>query len=157
MYKSYLKKIITSSMVVSMVLVGTTCNAADDKEQVEALAKKYNPDGIGMNTPKPQLSKSVTNKYDFNGKAIIDGGVYYPIVNGKTGAYHANEKAHSTTVSFGRTATKNEETAWDIDIMPNGKGLPEGDGSVEIGDEVYEEKCVSRHGAFGAGDGRYPA
>jgi cytochrome c len=187
MYKSYLKKIASSSVVVSVVLLGTACNASNDEEKVvtkaaeqvvekkaeakpaekttetttdssvEALAKKWNPDGIGMNTPKPQLSKSVKNKYDFNGKAIVDGGVYYPIVNGKTGAYHANEKAHSTTVSFGRTATKNEQVAWDIDIMADGKGLPEGEGSVEFGDEVYEEKCVSCHGDFGAGDGLYPA
>jgi len=163
MYKSYLKKILSSSMIASVVLLGTTCNAVANEEAdkkaptVEELAKKWNPDGIGMNTPKPQLSDTVKNKYDFNGKAIVDGGVFYPIVNGKTGAYHANEKAHSTTVSFGRKATKNEQIAWDIDIMANGKGLPEGEGSVEFGDEVYEEKCLSCHGDFGAGDGLYPA
>ena len=102
------------------------------------------------------VSKTVKKKYDFNGKLIVDGGVYYPIVDGKTGAYAVNESAHSTPFNKGKTATANEQKAWDIDVMPDGTGLPEGSGSVEFGDEVYEEKCVICHGDFGAGAGLYP-
>ena len=40
--------------------------------------------------------------------------------------------------------------------MPDGTGLPEGSGSAEDGDEIYEEKCLSCHGDFGAGAGSYP-
>jgi len=44
-----------------------------------------------------------------------------------------------------------------IDVMPDGTGLPEGEGSVEMGDELYESKCAACHFDFGAGGAGYPA
>jgi len=90
-------------------------------------------------------------------KASIDGGVMYPIANGKTGPYYVNTKAHNQKVHFGRTPTEKEYEEWDSDIMPDGTGLPEGEGSVEEGEEVYESKCVMCHGDFGSGGGGYPS
>ena len=92
-----------------------------------------------------------------NGKAVIDGGATYPVKNGKTGPYYVNTKAHSIAINNGRPATPNEIKAWDIDVMPDGTGLPEGHGTVEEGDELYEAKCVSCHGDFGSGGGGYPS
>jgi len=93
-----------------------------------------------------------------NGKKVIDGGATYPVVKGKSSAYHVNEKAHGKGgFTFGRKPTDNEIKAWDIDVMPDGTGLPEGSGSVEEGDEIYEEKCASCHFDFGAGGAGYPA
>lgn len=57
---------------------------------------------------------------------------------------------------FGTPATASEIAGWDIDIRPDGKGLPPGSGSVEDGEMMYEEKCASCHGSFGEGVGRYP-
>lgn len=57
---------------------------------------------------------------------------------------------------FGTPATAEEIAGWDIDIRPDGKGLPPGSGSVEDGEMLYEEKCASCHGSFGEGVGRYP-
>ena len=57
---------------------------------------------------------------------------------------------------IGKTATADEIAGWDIDIRPDGKGLPAGSGSVEDGEMMYEEKCASCHGSFGEGVGRYP-
>ncbi len=45
---------------------------------------------------------------------------------------------------------------WDIDIRPDGLGLPGGQGSVEDGEEIYDEKCASCHGTFGEGEKRWP-
>ena len=92
-----------------------------------------------------------------NGKKVIDGGVAYPVKNGKTSAYFVNEKAGKTKFSKGRIATKDEISAWNIDVMPDGTGLPEGKGSVEDGDAIYEEKCASCHFDFGTGGAGYPA
>ena len=92
-----------------------------------------------------------------NGKKVIDGGATYPVVNGKTSSYHVYTKAHEGKVNFGRTPTKNEIKAWDIDVMPDGTGLPEGKGTVEEGDEIYEEKCAACHFDFGTGGSGYPA
>ena len=49
----------------------------------------------------------------------------------------------------GRPATPAEIRAWDIDVRPDFKGLPAGSGSVRKGEEVWEAKCASCHGAFG--------
>lgn len=49
----------------------------------------------------------------------------------------------------GRSATPAEVKAWDIDVRPDFKGLPKGAGSVDKGQELFEEKCASCHGTFG--------
>jgi len=174
MYKSYHKKVVAITLFASVVFLGTACNASNDNNKnAKADTKKERPSEFGgvpvvwpgqtieeikpfVGPAKASVSKTVKKKYDFNGKLIVDGGVYYPIVDGKTGAYAVNESAHSTPFNKGKTATANEQKAWDIDVMPDGTGLPEGSGSVEFGDEVYEEKCVICHGDFGAGAGLYP-
>ena len=51
--------------------------------------------------------------------------------------------------NIGRPATPAEIRAWDIDVRPDFKGLPAGAGSVSKGQEVWEAKCESCHGAFG--------
>ena len=51
--------------------------------------------------------------------------------------------------NLGRPATPAEIRAWDIDVRPDFKGLPAGAGSVSKGQEVWEAKCESCHGAFG--------
>lgn len=56
---------------------------------------------------------------------------------------------------FGQIARHEEIEAWDIDVMPNGIGLPFGEGTVETGARVYAEHCASCHGQ--AGEGRTAA
>ena len=51
--------------------------------------------------------------------------------------------------SLGRDATPAEVKAWDIDVRPDFKGLPQGSGSVSMGTNVWEDKCASCHGIFG--------
>jgi mono/diheme cytochrome c family protein len=60
-------------------------------------------------------------------------------------------------IGLGRAATPGEIAAWDIDIRPNGTGLPPGRGTVAEGDALWAEKCASCHGDFGEGVGRTPA
>ena len=51
--------------------------------------------------------------------------------------------------SIGRAATPQEIKAWDIDVRPDFKGLPKGQGSVKKGEEIWEAQCQSCHGHFG--------
>lgn len=90
-------------------------------------------------------------------KASIDGGVSYPVSNGKTGPYYVNTTVNNMKIEHGRTPTKDEYNAWNTDVMYTGEGLPEGEGTVSEGEEVYEAKCVMCHGDFGSGGGGYPA
>lgn len=57
---------------------------------------------------------------------------------------------------LGTPATPEEIAAWDIDIRPDGQGLPTGNGTAEAGETVYAEQCAFCHGDFGEGIGRYP-
>lgn len=57
---------------------------------------------------------------------------------------------------FGEPATEEMIAGWDIDIRPDGTGLPPGSGSVEEGEVLYEEQCAACHGVFGEGEGRWP-
>jgi mono/diheme cytochrome c family protein len=57
---------------------------------------------------------------------------------------------------LGRRATTEEIAGWDIDVRPDGTGLPAGQGSVQDGEEVYLEQCASCHGEFGEAFGRFP-
>jgi len=103
------------------------------------------------------MAASDASRTYINGKKVIDGGMTYPVKNGMTSVYHVNTQKNYKDVKFGRPATLNEIKAWDIDVMPDGTGLPEGKGSVEEGDEIYEAKCASCHFDFGAGGAGYPA
>ncbi len=58
---------------------------------------------------------------------------------------HAQQKFSG----IGRAATPAEIKAWDIDVRPDFTGLPSGAGSVAKGQQVWEAKCESCHGAFG--------
>lgn len=49
----------------------------------------------------------------------------------------------------GRAAQPDEIKAWDIDVRPDFKGLPRGQGTVDEGMEVWETACASCHGSFG--------
>ncbi|MGB0683828.1 MAG: c-type cytochrome [Magnetovibrionaceae bacterium] len=57
---------------------------------------------------------------------------------------------------FGVEPTKEEIAGWDIDIRPDGMGLPEGSGDIELGEELYVEQCAHCHGEFADGAGRFP-
>ncbi|MBS9718119.1 c-type cytochrome [Pseudohalocynthiibacter aestuariivivens] len=58
--------------------------------------------------------------------------------------------------SLGREALSEEVAAWDIDVRPDGLGLPEGSGDVFMGEEIYLENCAMCHGDFGEAIGRWP-
>lgn len=64
--------------------------------------------------------------------------------------------ATAETLGLGRPALPEEVAAWDIDIRPDGAGLPEGSGDVTTGEELFTEKCAVCHGDFGEGAGRWP-
>jgi len=50
---------------------------------------------------------------------------------------------------LGKAATPEEIAGWDIDVKPDGSGLPRGRGSVADGQTIYDAKCANCHGTFG--------
>lgn len=52
---------------------------------------------------------------------------------------------------FGQPASDHEIDGWDIDILPDGTGLPEGSATVEEGKRLFAEHGAAWHGAEGEG------
>lgn len=50
---------------------------------------------------------------------------------------------------FGRVVSKQEITRWDIDVRPDGTGLPPGNGTALLGKTLYAAKCAACHAADG--------
>ena len=59
-------------------------------------------------------------------------------------------------LGIGREATPAEIKGWDIDVRPDGQGLPEGKGTVAQGEELFQGKCAVCHGEFAEGVDRWP-
>jgi cytochrome c len=50
---------------------------------------------------------------------------------------------------FGEEASPERVAMWDIDVRPDGTGLPAGEGTVAEGRQIFETYCVECHGATG--------
>ncbi|MDU8911195.1 c-type cytochrome [Aestuariicoccus sp. MJ-SS9] len=57
---------------------------------------------------------------------------------------------------LGRPALPEELAAWDLDVSPDGTGLPDGSGSVADGEVLFAENCAACHGVFAEGVGNWP-
>jgi len=58
--------------------------------------------------------------------------------------------------NLGQPATAEEVAALSINVFPDGRGLPEGSGSVTQGVKIYQSKCIVCHGAGGLGGSAEP-
>jgi len=64
--------------------------------------------------------------------------------------------AASAPLGIGRPALPEEIDAWDVAVLPDGTGLPEGSGDVETGESVFADNCASCHGDFAEGLDSWP-
>lgn len=61
------------------------------------------------------------------------------------------------TFGFGQPATPEQIAGWDIDIAPDGAGLPPGSGTVQEGEALFAKLGAKCHGANGEGTAAAPA
>jgi cytochrome c len=61
----------------------------------------------------------------------------------------AQQTGRSHELGVGRPATDAELRAVDIEVLPDGRGLPPGSGTAEQGKSIYASRCVTCHGATG--------
>ncbi|MBK5933062.1 sulfur dehydrogenase subunit SoxD [Rhodovulum imhoffii] len=59
-------------------------------------------------------------------------------------------------LGLGRPALPEEIAAWDVDVSPDGAGLPPGSGSVADGEVLFSENCAVCHGEFAEGVDNWP-
>ena len=63
----------------------------------------------------------------------------------------ARQPADAPSPRLGEAVKAEELARFDISIPPSGAGLPPGGGTAREGLAVYQQKCLSCHGAKGAG------
>lgn len=68
-----------------------------------------------------------------------------------TATFADENDADPVVYGFGTPATADEIAAWDIDVRPDGKGLPPGRGTAAEGAELYTVHCAACHGFNGEG------
>ncbi len=95
-------------------------------------------------TKLPSEPRTVNAEYDFDLRIIAAAN-----------AANAPRQTGSP-LGLGRKALDEEITAWDLDISPDGTGLPVGSGSVSYGEEIFSEQCGACHGDFAEGVDRWP-
>ena len=57
--------------------------------------------------------------------------------------------AQHARLGLGTPATPDQIQGWDIDVRPDGSGLPPGSGTVEQGESIYAQQCAGCHGEKG--------
>lgn len=63
---------------------------------------------------------------------------------------------HDGAIGLGREALVEEIAAWDVDVLPDGRGLPAGTGNAFDGEELFADKCAACHGDFAEGVDNWP-
>ena len=95
---------------------------------------------------------NINNKY----LAIILGVLIIVVLgaysyNGEAGQpasfTNTDTTAWPTSFGFGKPATAQQIAAEDIDVRPDGLGLPSGSGTVAQGKAIYAMKCIACHGS----------
>jgi cytochrome c len=74
-------------------------------------------------------------------------------------AHQSGALAHSAMpkrLGLGSPATPEQITGWDIDVRPDGLGLPLGKGTAAAGEAIFLEQCAMCHGDFAEGRDRWP-
>ena len=64
--------------------------------------------------------------------------------------------ALAESYGLGRVALPEEIAAWDVDVRPDGQGLPIGSGSVADGEVLFTDNCSVCHGVFAEGVDNWP-
>lgn len=64
--------------------------------------------------------------------------------------------AMAEKLGIGRPALPEEIAAWDVNVMPDGEGLPVGAMGVEAGEQVFVDNCAACHGDFAEGLDNWP-
>jgi S-disulfanyl-L-cysteine oxidoreductase SoxD len=63
----------------------------------------------------------------------------------------ADTRFHNAVDALGTPIDDARIRAWNIDVAPDGRGLPPGSGDVAMGGKIFADKCAACHGAKGEG------
>jgi len=81
--------------------------------------------------------------------ALGSGGTGPLLAQAKPAAQPVREAAAPAHFGIGRPATAAEIAAWDVDVGPDGVGLPPGRGTAADGAPMFAARCAGCHGKTG--------
>lgn len=87
---------------------------------------------------------------------VVEAPAEAPAEGGLVGAAYADGESKGLRFGLGRAALPEEVAAWNLDVSPDGTGLPVGTGNALDGEEIFEENCASCHGSFAEGVDNWP-
>lgn len=126
-------------------IVAQRCSASV-RRFTDILLKTILPLSIGFTMPKPKLISCTLLLIVCSITACTSPD---PSQKPAMTAATVLQDQYPERFGFGRVATPDEIAALDIDVMPDGTGLPEGKGTVSEGKAIYTLKCAVCHGANG--------
>ena len=114
-----------------------------------------------MNAPEPLASLPEATAPAETETAVVaaqDAEIAEPVTLATDGeaAKAPTVMASGESFGLGRAATADEVAAWDLDVSPDGTGLPVGSGDVFTGEELFSDNCASCHGEFAEGVDNWP-
>jgi S-disulfanyl-L-cysteine oxidoreductase SoxD len=84
--------------------------------------------------------------------ALCVAGCSAPSRDGRASPSATNDAtARAAIETIGRPVSAADIAAWNIDVAPDGHGLPAGSGDVATGARIFAAKCAACHGAKGEG------
>lgn len=119
----------------------------DDIEKILAYLESFSTEQAAAVEPAPETAKEAEP---------VETAAAAPAAEEPAPEMAMAVEASQGAYGLGRKAMPDEVAAWDIDIRPDGTGLPDGKGTVAQGDPIYAENCAVCHGDFGEGAGRWP-
>ncbi len=144
MYRSAKHRGLAGLTVVTLsAVLGMTLLQAEEGKGTPGYAVAM-PDHYPYHDPAVRAGKAKIN---------IDGAVIRPAIEGDR-INHSPVKGYKP--GLGTQPTREMIDAWNVDVRPDGKGLPPGKMTVEEGAEVFSKNCASCHGEFGEGSGKNP-
>ena len=84
-------------------------------------------------------------------RAVAAGMVSFIVLSSSVNLFADETDTAPIVYGIGTPATAEEIAAWDIDVRPDGKGLPAGSGTAAEGAELYAVRCAACHGFNGEG------
>jgi len=82
------------------------------------------------------------------GVIVILGAYDNKPATANVAGFKADTTQWPASFGFGKAATPQQIAVWNIDVRPDGLGLPAGSGSVVQGKMIYNTKCMACHGSI---------
>lgn len=77
--------------------------------------------------------------------------VLFLLVTACASAQSPHMSSFGGTPGLGTPVSEADIAAWDIDILPDGTGLPSGSGTAIEGEPIFQAQCAACHGLEGEG------